>query len=134
MRRNGMSYYTILGVSENADQTAIRHAFRAQARRYHPDAGTGASPERFREAMEAYEVLGDPLRRRRYDVTLSQAARSPVEPEPLIPVRRRTNVPASDLFARPGFDAGIIESLESHLSEIDRYLTRLFWCSPFTDY
>jgi curved DNA-binding protein CbpA len=78
------NYYAILGVSNTADQEAIHQAFRRQARRYHPDAGPGASSERFREAVEAYETLSNPLRRGRYDQILQPAS---IQPEPLIPNR-----------------------------------------------
>ena len=62
-----MDYYVVLGIAENADEDMIRSAFRALARRYHPDAGAGSSPIEFQRAREAYETLVDPERRRRYD-------------------------------------------------------------------
>jgi molecular chaperone DnaJ len=62
-----MNYYVVLGIAEDADSGAIRSAFRALARRYHPDAGAGSSTDEFRRALEAYETLSDPDRRRVYD-------------------------------------------------------------------
>jgi len=60
--------YAVLGVSPEATQEEIKRAYRALARRFHPDSGTEvASPERFREIQKAYRVLGDPVRRRAYD-------------------------------------------------------------------
>lgn len=62
-------YYQVLGVSPGADEDVIRKAYRAQARKYHPD----AAPEnpyaaaQFRALKEAYEVLSTPQKRRRYD-------------------------------------------------------------------
>lgn len=73
-----MSYYTVLGVPETADASTIHNAFRALARQYHPDAGEGSSPVRFREIVEAYETLSDPGRRRAYHRTLRPASPIPV--------------------------------------------------------
>ena len=50
-----MNYYVVLGIAEDADSDTIRSAFRALARRYHHDAGTGSSTDEFRRALEAYE-------------------------------------------------------------------------------
>jgi curved DNA-binding protein CbpA len=90
-----MNYYLILGVSQEADVETIRSAFRALARRYHPDAGVGSSAEKFRAVVEAYETLSDPDLRRRYDERLntfrplpSSSRWSRPVPEPLIPERR----------------------------------------------
>ncbi len=63
-------YYAILGVSRNADAKTIRSAYRALARKYHPDAHPAdprAAEARFKEVNEAYEVLSDPEKRGRYD-------------------------------------------------------------------
>jgi curved DNA-binding protein len=62
-------YYQILGVPRNADEQEIKRAYRKLARRWHPDANPGdaAAAARFRAAAEAYEVLSDAERRRRYD-------------------------------------------------------------------
>ncbi|HEU4370513.1 MAG TPA: DnaJ C-terminal domain-containing protein [Methylomirabilota bacterium] len=61
-------YYRILGVDRSADDKAIKSAYRKLARKYHPDVAKGKdAPERFREITEAYEVLSDPEKRRRYD-------------------------------------------------------------------
>jgi curved DNA-binding protein len=62
-------YYEILGVEPGAADDEIRRAFRSLARQYHPDKSGGdrLAEDRFKEINEAYEVLGDPSRRRRYD-------------------------------------------------------------------
>jgi molecular chaperone DnaJ len=61
-------YYKILGVDRKADEKTIRSAYRKLARKYHPDvAKTKDAGARFREATEAYEVLSDPEKRKRYD-------------------------------------------------------------------
>jgi DnaJ-class molecular chaperone len=61
-------YYKILGVDRKADGKTIKSAYRRLARKYHPDvAKTKDATERFKELSEAYEVLSDPEKRRRYD-------------------------------------------------------------------
>jgi len=62
-------YYKILGVGKNAVQKDIKNAYRKLARQYHPDAKPGdkAAEDRFKEASEAYEVLGDKAKRAEYD-------------------------------------------------------------------
>ena len=59
-------YYRILGVDRNADEKAIKSAYRKLARKYHPDVAKGKE-EQFKEVTEAYEVLSDPEKRQRYD-------------------------------------------------------------------
>ncbi len=59
-------YYKILGVPRDADDKAIKAAYRKLARKYHPDVNKGAS-ERFKEIAEANAVLSDPEKRKRYD-------------------------------------------------------------------
>ncbi len=61
-------YYQVLGVSESADQKAITRAYRKLARKHHPDAKPGdADEERFKEISAAYDVVGDPDKRKEYD-------------------------------------------------------------------
>jgi len=61
-------YYRILGVDRSADEKTIKSAYRRLARKHHPDVAKGKdSAERFKEINEAYEVLSDPDKRRRYD-------------------------------------------------------------------
>lgn len=73
-----MDYYVVLGIAEDADDETIRSAFRALARRYHPDVGAGSSLVEFQRAREAYETLVDPERRRRYDRQLQASRNHPV--------------------------------------------------------
>lgn len=63
-------YYDILGVSRDASQEDIKKAFRRLARESHPDANPDdpTAEARFRSIAEAYEVLSDPSKRRRYDM------------------------------------------------------------------
>ncbi|MDR7418916.1 MAG: DnaJ C-terminal domain-containing protein [Armatimonadota bacterium] len=61
-------YYQILGVERNADQKTISRAFRRLARESHPDVNKKKGAEdRFKEINEAYQVLGDPEKRAKYD-------------------------------------------------------------------
>ena len=62
-------YYEILGVDKNADEAAIKKAYRALAKKYHPDMNPGDkdAEAKFKEASEAYAVLSDAEKRRQYD-------------------------------------------------------------------
>lgn len=62
-------YYEVLGVSKNADAAEIKKAYRKLALQYHPDKnpGNNEAEEKFKEAAEAYDVLGNDEKRRKYD-------------------------------------------------------------------
>src|ERR1700756_5239644 len=62
-------YYETLGVPKTASEEDIRSAFRKLARKYHPDVAKDkkAAEEKFKEINEAYEVLSDPEKRKKYD-------------------------------------------------------------------
>lgn len=61
-----MNYYETLNVSENASQDEIKKAYRILAKEHHPDK-TGGDDSNFKKLAEAYEILGDPIKRKRYD-------------------------------------------------------------------
>src|SRR3954453_18400216 len=62
-------YYEVLGVAKTATEDEIRGVYRKLARKYHPDVNPGdkAAEEKFKEINEAYAVLSDPEKRKRYD-------------------------------------------------------------------
>lgn len=63
-------YYKILGVGRNATEDEIKKAYRNLAMKYHPDRNPGKEKEaneKFKQINEAYEVLGDPEKRKQYD-------------------------------------------------------------------
>src|SRR3954452_3366570 len=62
-------YYTTLGVPRDASEADIKKAFRKLARQHHPDVAKDkkAAEEKFKQINEAYEVLGDPEKRKKYD-------------------------------------------------------------------
>ncbi len=68
------NHYTALGLTADADQEVIQAAFRALAKKYHPDTASDSSPAasaRFREINEAYSILSNPGKRADYDNTIS---------------------------------------------------------------
>jgi DnaJ-class molecular chaperone len=68
---NYKDYYQILGVPKNAAQKDLKSTYRKLAKKWHPDANPNNQKEaedKFKEIQEAYEVLGDPDKRRKYDM------------------------------------------------------------------
>src|SRR4029450_1311954 len=63
------AYYQTLGVAKSASDKEVKQAFRKLARKHHPDVNPGdkSAEGRFKEITEAYEVLGDPEKRKKYD-------------------------------------------------------------------
>jgi molecular chaperone DnaJ len=123
------NYYFILGVTADASSEDIKAAFRRRAMELHPDrSGLASGP--FQDAQEAYSVLGDPERRRRYDrqhrgvSASSQRASSGPEPwererpkgEPLRPVEP----------ARSFWEIWPLESFETYAPSFEELFER-FW-------
>ncbi len=69
MAEQKRDYYEVLGIGKNADDTEIKKAYRALAKKYHPDVnpGNAEAEAKFKEASEAYAILSDPDKRRQYD-------------------------------------------------------------------
>ena len=62
-------YYDVLGIDRNADEKTIKKAYRKLAKKYHPDTNVGNpdAADKFKEVNEAYDVLGDPKKKKMYD-------------------------------------------------------------------
>lgn len=62
-------YYEVIGVASGASEEEIKSAYRRMAKKYHPDAHPGdrECERKFREINEAYGILGDPEKRKKYD-------------------------------------------------------------------
>lgn len=99
---NRKDYYKVLGVLRTATLEEIQVAFRALARKYHPDLcpDDEAAEASFKEANEAHEVLTDPEKRQHYDRMMTGAYRRP--PFPAEPTRE--TMPA---FCEPGDPFGM---------------------------
>jgi nitrous oxidase accessory protein NosD len=85
------THYEILEVSESASLEVLRAAHRALVKRYHPDVGEEADPERMKLINEAWAVLSDPERRAAYDASL----REPAVLAPIPPTREELTVEPS---------------------------------------
>jgi curved DNA-binding protein len=76
-------YYATLGVARDADEAAIKSAYRKLARKYHPDVSTEKNAEeRFKEVSEAYETLRDAEKRAAYDELGTHAQGQDFRPPP----------------------------------------------------
>ena len=87
------NFYHILGISPSADEDDVKRAYRALAKRYHPDRVPARHREWARVQMArinvAYEVLGDPLQRARYDSQQGfETAKRPQATATVFPHRR----------------------------------------------
>jgi len=76
------NYYEVLGLKKGASESEIKKAYRKLARKYHPDVNPGdkKAEERFKEISEAYEVLSDPEKRKKYDLYGDQSFQSGFDP------------------------------------------------------
>jgi DnaJ-class molecular chaperone len=93
-----LTYYDVLQIGMDADDTALRQAYIRMVKRYHPDMVRGQNPQliaaRFHLIQEAYETLCDPGKRRAYNQGLSMQRWQAGAPE------NDNTHPASDVFTR----------------------------------
>lgn len=122
------NYYLILGVTADATLDEIKSAFRRRALELHPDV-SGLQSDPFLELQEAYSVLGDPERRRRYDrqfVTFAAAAPRPAAAEPLVAPRPRSE-PFRPVAPVQSFrEVSLAESFATYRPSFDELFDR-FW-------
>jgi len=104
---NFKDYYSVLGVPKSAAEKDVKSAYRKLARKWHPDANPNnqhEAEEKFKEISEAYEVLGDPEKRKKYDMlgpNWQEAARQAEQQR-----RYRTGSQDFDFNFGPGGAAG----------------------------
>ncbi len=124
---NFKDYYSILGVPKSAAEKDIKSAYRKLARKWHPDANpknTKEAEEKFKEISEAYEVLGDPEKRKKYDVlgpNWQQAAQQAEQQR-----RYRTNVDGREFefdLGGPGGPSGFSDFFDMFFSGVGRRQT-----------
>src|SRR5712692_4849614 len=97
-------YYKVLGVERNATAAQIKSAYRKLARKHHPDVNPNNkdAEKRFKEINEAYQVLSDPEKRKKYDLLGADWERGAAEEE----VRRRYGAQGGFAGARGGGGRG----------------------------
>src|SRR2546430_1787083 len=122
--------YSTLGVTRTESLRGIRAAFRKLAKRYHPDHAGQQGTQKFQEILNAYEVLSDPEKRKRYNERL---ARRPLGSEPVVVTRRSSSrtrpphfgpIPQEPRFRRfsaesyfgPGWEGPAFDSLDFAVS------------------
>ena len=123
------NYYLILGIAGDASAEDIKAAFRRRAMELHPDR-SGLSSGPFQDAQEAYSVLGDPDRRRRYDrqhrAVSAPGRRSRPGPEPLVQERPRGEPLRPVEPARSFREIRPLKSFETYTPSVDELFER-FW-------
>ena len=115
-------WYNILGVERDARDAQVKAAYRKLAKKYHPDAHPGDKEceARFREITEAYTILSDPVKRKKYDEELSRGQKEDFQS------RGRKNTKQ-----RTGADAGT-DTVNVDFQNISRNFEQFFGFNPNT--
>lgn len=132
-------YYATLGVSKTADEKEIKSAYRKLARKWHPDANPQnpkEAEEKFKELQEAYEVLGDPEKRSKYDALGSdwESAARQAEQQRQYRTQRGPSVEYGDLGdlfgGAAGAGDGFSDFFDAFFSNVGRRTTATTAGSP----
>ena len=120
---NYKNYYETLGVAKGASEKDIKSAYRRLARKWHPDANPNsakAAEEKFKEITEAYEVLGDSEKRKKYDVLGSDWQRSAQQAEAQ---RQYRSQQGAEDFSSVGGASGFSDFFDAFFSGVGRRQT-----------
>jgi len=89
------NYYSVLGLASPSNQVEIKKAYRLLAKKYHPDVNSSLEAEsKFKEINEAYEIIGNPTKKKQYDITTSFS---------LSGINSRSSVDVQSMFSEYGF-------------------------------
>ncbi|MGH7659587.1 MAG: DnaJ C-terminal domain-containing protein [Vulcanimicrobiaceae bacterium] len=118
---NYKDYYQVLGVPKNAAEKDVKSAYRRLARKWHPDANPNnqkAAEEKFKEIQEAYDVLGDSDKRRKYDALGSdwQRAAQQAEQQRRYRTQQQEEFNASNFGQGPGGPSGFSDFFDAFFS------------------
>jgi DnaJ-class molecular chaperone len=124
---NYKDYYEVLGVPKNAAAKDIKSVYRKLARKWHPDTNPGnakEAEEKFKEISEAYEVLGDAEKRKKYDALGSDWARASQQAEAQRRHRTEQSAAAREPFTNAGYatdgNSGFSDFFDAFFSGIGR--------------
>jgi len=125
------NHYQILGITQEASQTEVKSAYRNLVKQYHPDSQSSqADHDKIVSINAAYEILGDPQRRRNYDRQLRQL-RQHIRPEVSVQREKRTAQVQRDYQRHRENDRYVQQQFERWLQQV--YLPINQWLSLIID-